>query len=207
MKNIFEVYPKKYDAWYDRNKLAYLSEIEAFKIVIPKEGRGLEIGVGTGRFASALGIQMGIDPSHDMIEIARQRGVNVCWGLGEDLPFLDNAFDYAVIIVTLSFVDNPLGVIKEAWRVLENSGKLIIGIIDRNSFLGEFYRTKKSVFYQEANLLTVKELTALLKTAGFSSFSYYQTIFRLPSKIDSIEKPQRGFGKGGFVVVSAGKII
>ena len=87
--NIFDRYYKKYDIWYDRNKFAYLSELEAIKKVIPSVGRGLEIGVGTGRFAAALNITIGIDPSHNMIEIASRRGVNVRWGFGEDLPFLE----------------------------------------------------------------------------------------------------------------------
>ncbi len=29
MNNIFDKYYKKYDAWYDRNKFAYLSELKA----------------------------------------------------------------------------------------------------------------------------------------------------------------------------------
>lgn len=49
--NIFDAYPKEYDQWYERNRFAYLSEIETLKKVISETGRGLEIGVGTGRFA------------------------------------------------------------------------------------------------------------------------------------------------------------
>jgi len=203
--DIFDRYYKKYDAWYDRNRFAYLSELEALKKVVPEFGKGLEIGVGTGRFAQAMGITLGIDPSVEMLKIAAERGVITRCGVGEDLPFWDSSLDYIAIIVTLSFVDNPPEVLKEAWRVLENNGKLIIGIIDRDSFLGKFYQAKRGAFYKEANLLTVKKLTDLLKTTGFGKFSYHQTIFQLPSKINSIEKPQKGFGKGGFVVVSTQK--
>jgi len=42
----------------------------------------------------------------------------------------------------------------------------------------------------------------LLEGVGFKNFSYYQTIFKLPEKINSIEKPKKGFGKGGFVVIA-----
>ena len=203
--NIFDRYYKKYDAWYDKNKFAYLSELEAVKKVLPKRGKGLEIGVGTGRFAHAVGITAGIDPSKNMIRIARKRGVDARLGSGECLPFKNSTFDYAAIIITICFVKAPQKVLKEARRVLKKNGKLIIGIINKDSFLGKFYQKKKSVFYKQANFFSPKEVTDLLKVARFSHFSYYQTLFKSPGKINLIERPQKGFRKGAFVVISARK--
>ena len=205
MRRLFDRYYKKYDAWYSRNKFAYLSEVEALKNILPQKGKGLEIGVGTGRFAQALSIGYGIDPSGKMLEIARKRGVNVKLGWGEQLPFEACTFDYAAIIITLCFVKYAFGVLRQAGRVLKKNGKLIVGIIDKDSFLAKFYQKKKSVFYKQANFFSVKELISLVKAAGFRKFTYYQTIFRLPARISSIEKPKRGYGKGGFVVIGAQK--
>ena len=205
MSAIFDRYYKRYDDWYDKNKFAYLSELEALKKVLPNAGRGLEIGVGTGRFAAPLGIAMGIDPSHNMIKIAAERGVIVRWGFGEDLPFWYETFDYVAIIITICFVKNPLKVLKEARRVLNEKGKIILGIIDKDSFLGKFYRRKKSAFYKRANFFSIREITDLLEKAGFDKFSYYQTVFKLPESINLTEKPRKGFGKGGFVVISGEK--
>jgi len=67
--DIFNKYTQEYEEWFEKNKFAYLSEIEALKKVIPK-GKGLEIGVGTGRFAKPLKIDVGIDPSENMLKIA-----------------------------------------------------------------------------------------------------------------------------------------
>ena len=203
--NIFGRHYKKYDIWYERNKFAYLSELEAIKEVLPKEGKGLEIGVGIGRFAHALGITMGIDPSKNMIDIAAERGVTVRSGFGEDLPFFENTFDYVAIIITLCFVQNPQKVLREARRVLTKTGKIILGIIDKDSFLGEFYQRKESVFYKQANFFSIKDVSELLKVAGFNKITYRQTLFNYPDKLNSIEKSQKGFGKGGFVVISAQK--
>jgi len=203
--NIFDKYYKRYDTWYDRNRFAYLSELKAVKKVLPKKGKGLEIGVGTGRFANALGIGYGIDPSENMISIARKRGINVKAASGEHLPFKDNSFDYVVIVITICFVRNPLKVLEEAKRVLRQNGKIIIGFIDRDSFLGKAYKKKKSVFYKEANFFSIEEITGMLKDMDFSRFSYYQTLYKLPDKINSVEKPQKGFGQGGFVVISGKK--
>lgn len=203
--NIFDKYYKRYDAWYDRNKFAYLSELEAIKKVLPRRGKGLEIGVGTGRFAYALGIITGIDPSKNMIEIARKKGVNVRLGYGEHLPFKNVAFDYVTIIITICFVKDPEKVLKEAYRVLKKKGKIIMGIVDKDSFLGAFYQKKKSVFYKKADFFNIRKITGLLRDTGFSNFSYYQTLYKLPTEIKSVQKPRKGFGQGGFVVISGEK--
>jgi len=205
MKNIFDRFYQKYDAWYDKHKFAYLSELEAIKRVLPKKGKGLEIGIGTGRFAAPLGIKYGIDPSRQMIEIARRRGVNVRLGYCEKLPFKNFTFDYIAIIITLCFVKNPIKALTEARRVLKKNGKIIIGIIDKESFLGKFYQRKRGVFYKQAIFFGVPELVDLLKTTGFNRISYYQTIYKFPDKIESVQKPKKGFGKGAFVVIQAYK--
>ena len=202
MSSIFDKYYKKYDAWYDKNKFAYLSELKAIRKVLPKKGKGLEVGVGTGRFAQALGIRLGVDPSKNMIEIARKRGVNVKLGYGERLPFKNATFDYAAVIITICFTKNPEKVLKEVCRVLKTKGKIIIGIVDKDSFLGKFYQKKKSAFYKEASFFGIKEITDLLENTGFSKFSYYQTLYNFPEEIKSVQKPQKGFGRGGFVVIA-----
>jgi len=203
MSDFFDKHYKRYDAWYNENKLAYLSELEAVKKVLPKKGYGLEIGVGSGRFAAPLAIAVGVDPSKKMVELARERGVDARLGAGEELPFKDFAFDYVAIIVTLCFVQNPEKVITESARVLKPRGKLIVGIIDKESFLGKFYQKKGSIFYGHARFFNIEEGVQMLRAAGFNDFSYYQTIFNYPDKLRVVEKAQKGYGKGGFVVISA----
>jgi ubiquinone/menaquinone biosynthesis C-methylase UbiE len=206
MKSIFDKYYRTYDEWYDKYNAAFLSEIEAIKKVLPKRGKGLEVGVGTGRFASMLGIAYGIDPSENMVKRARNKGVDARLGFGEEMPFANNTFDYAAIINTLCFVKDPLKVVHETARVLKSNGKIVVGIIDKNSFLGKFYQKKKSRFYKQANFLETKDLTKLLKIAGFSQFVYYQALFSLPKEISKVEQPLKGFDCGGFIVIGAKKL-
>ncbi|MDD5503798.1 MAG: class I SAM-dependent methyltransferase [Candidatus Omnitrophica bacterium] len=207
MSDVFDEQYKKYDTWYDKHKFAFLSELEAIKKFTPRDKKGLEIGVGTGRFAAALGIKWGIDPSPRMLDIAQERGINVRMAFGEDLPFLNESFDYVAIIITLCFVNDPRKVLEEAYRVLEKNGKIVIGIVDKESFLGKYYQKKKSAFYKQARFFSVQEVWNLLRMVGFSSPSYYQTISIFPDEMNLVQKPKRGFGKGGFVAIGAKKLL
>jgi ubiquinone/menaquinone biosynthesis C-methylase UbiE len=207
--NIFDIYTNEYDQWYERNKFVYLSELEALKKVVPKKGKGLEIGVGTGRFAEPLGISYGLDPSEKMLEIAKKRGIKTFVGKGENLPFNNNEFDFVVIVITICFVNNPEQVISESRRVLKDNGKLVIGIVDKDSHLGKLYQEKKNQkdkFYKVANFFSTKEIIEWLKKYNFGKFVIYQTIFQPLEKIKKIEKPKKGFGEGGFVVICGRKI-
>jgi len=205
VSSVFNKYYKKYDFWYDTHQFAFMSELQAIKNVFPKNRRSLEIGVGTGRFAAALKITIGIDPSLKMLRLAEKRGLNVYQGFGENIPFLHDAFDCVLIIITLCFVDDPKKVIAEAARVLKKNGRIIIGIVDKNSFLGKYYQRKKSIFYKQAKFISVKEVTDLLKNTGFGSINYQQTISVRPEKMERVEKPKKGYGQGGFVIIAARK--
>jgi len=144
MNNIFDLYTEEYDNWFDKNYHAYLTELLALKREIPNGKKGVEIGIGTGRFAQMLNIHCGIDLSKKMLKIAKDRGCKVALADAKDLPFRTNEFDCALLMVTLCFVDNSKKVVKETKRIITKSGKIIIGIIDRNSRLGKYYQQKKA---------------------------------------------------------------
>ncbi len=203
--NIFDKDYKRYDQWYEKNHFAYLSELEAIKKYALAKGRSLEVGVGTGRFAAPLNITMAIDSSHNMLTLAGHRGINVRWGMAEDIPFSNDLFDDVFMISTVCFVHDPSKALQECKRVLKDDGCLILGMINKNSFLGHCYMKKKSIFYPQARFFSVEEITQLLEEAGFDNLKYYQTIFDHPKKIRKIEKPQKGFDKGGFIVIKANK--
>jgi len=206
MSSVFDRHVQRYDSWYEKNRHAYLSELGALKKVLPKKGRGLEIGVGTGRFAAPLGIDAGIDPSRQMLALAKARGVKTKQGSGEKIPFADRSFDYAAIIISICFFKHPLKVMHETRRILKTNGKLIIAIVDKNSFLGKAYRKKKSIFYKQARFFGVKEIQGLLRAGGFKITSSYQTLFSLPQRIRCVQMPRKGLGEGGFAVFKARKI-
>jgi len=209
MKKIapFEKHAKEYDAWFDENELVYLSELEAVKSMLPDSGTGIEIGVGTGRFAAPLGIKLGLEPSKSMASLARKRGIEVVEGMAESLPFEDSSFDFVLMVTVICFLDDVGKALSEAYRVLKPGGCIIIAFIDKNSPIGKMYEHRKNedVFYKEATFYSVDEVSDLLQQAGFKNLSFCQTVFQDTAEGEQVEKPEPGYGKGSFVVVRAEK--
>jgi len=201
----FEQYPTEYENWFEENRFAYQSELAALKEFIPDHKKGIEIGVGSGRFAVPLGIGIGIDPSSKMREIAKSYGLEIHNAVAEALPFSDACFDFALMVTTICFLDDVEVALKEAYRIIKPSGSLIIGFIDKDSPLGKLYqqRKRKSVFYDVATFYSMNEIVSQLKKVGFKDFNFAQTIFHTLTEIADIEPVEAGYGEGSFVVVRA----
>lgn len=202
-RTAFDRYPGDYDEWFDRHPAIYQAEISALQQAVPRDKTGIEIGVGTGRFAGPLNIEFGVEPSKAMAEIAEKRGIKVYRGRAEKLPVERGSFDFVLMVNTVCFLsDIPLA-FAEAHRILKPRGEVILAIIDRNSELGRKYEKKKSIhkFYQDAHFLTTGEITDLLVKAGFENFQYWQTL--IGQCADKPERPFPGYGRGSFVVIKA----
>lgn len=201
----FEAHHQRYEAWFDKHEAAYLSELLTLRPFVPWEGRGIEIGVGSGRFAGPLGVQVGVDPAAAMLVYAATRGIEVVEGVAENLPFANDSFDYALVVTTICFVDSPAEMLAEARRVLRPGGRLVIGFIDRESTLGQDYlaHQAESVFYREATFYSADEVERLLLETGFSIGEWAQTLARPLLETREIEAMQAGHGQCAFVVVTA----
>lgn len=207
MKKPFENNVDRYDAWFERSRFAYESELDAIRSLLPKTRNGLEIGVGTGRFASMLGIQTGVEPSPSMGQRAVDRGIDVRRGVAENLPFDDGDFDFVLFVTVICFLDNVLIAFKEAHRILKPGGFIVVGFIDRDSPLGRIYSNRKQndEFYHAATFYSACEVAELLEEANFINFTYRQTIFQNPSALSSPDPLKSGYGEGSFVVVRGEK--
>lgn len=201
----FERHTERYEGWFDTHEAAYQTEVQALQRLLPRVGFGVEIGVGSARFAAPLGIQVGLDPAGDMLLRARERGIDVVKGVAESLPFGAGTFDTALIVTTICFVDDIPRTLAEARRVLGPDGSLVIGYIDKDSPVGRIYQEKKSEnpFYREATFVSTDDLVDALDAAGFSEFEFVQTIYHWPDEIDEPEPIDEGYGDGSFVGIKA----
>lgn len=203
--NPFDIYTAEYENWFKENNNFFQSELLALKRVVPNEKKGIEIGIGSGIFAEKLDIKFGIDPSENMLKLARQRNLTVDYGFAENLPYPDNSFDFAVFITSICFINNPSKALQEAYRVIKQNGNLIIAFIDKESSLGQILTAEKndSKFYRTAYFYSVKEIISLIESCNFVVSEIFQTLTDL--KKTEIEQPMKGFGKGSFVVIKGNK--
>jgi SAM-dependent methyltransferase len=199
----FEENLERYEAWFERNAFAYRSELDAVRALLPEEGTGMEIGVGSGRFAEPLGIRFGVEPSAGMRKVAGARGIEAVDGVAERLPYPDSSFDFALMVTTICFLDDVAAALREAHRVIRPGGAILIGFVDRESALGKSYLKHKdeNPFYREAEFFSTEEVSRHLEEAGFRDLAFRQTVFREPGAMAEVEAPREGYGEGSFVVV------
>ena len=135
---------EKYEAWFKtpEGKFAFGAERMLLERLIsgwPRRGHKLlEIGCGTGRFLDLFyhgGFDVsGIDPTPDMLAMARERmenRVDLHLGHADHLPFDDNEFDYAAMLTVLEFTPEPGKAVLEAARVARKG--LLIGFLNKHS--------------------------------------------------------------------------
>ena len=176
MGHVFDLkLARLYESWQKSPEGILLDRLSSeliIRLLRPQRGdRILDIGCGTGNHLLLfyrLGFDVtGLDASPYMLDIARSRLGNKASlkiGRAEDLPFEDNEFDLATLIITLEFLDDPLAAIKEAGRVTKN--KVFVGVLNSLS-LGcmskKFYALFHNSIFREAHLFTLWGLKSCVK--------------------------------------------
>ena len=183
----------EYEDWFKEPRNRFAVELEnRLMLDMLKPVRGetvLDIGCGTGTSLIPfldMGLHAtGIDPSPYMLDIASktsQNRVDLHRGIAEDLPFEDNAFNYACLVTTLEFVDDAQKAIEEAGRVARD--KLFLGVLNRYAIKG-IQRRVKGVFtktiYNRAHFFSVWELKQTVRTLLGDVPVTWRTVCQFPS--------------------------
>ncbi|MBN1922515.1 MAG: methyltransferase domain-containing protein [Anaerolineae bacterium] len=205
---VFDKHADEYDHWFDENKQIYQAEVSTLRRLMPQTGFGIEVGIGTGRFAIPFGIRMGVEPSRNMAQIATSRNIAVCLAIGEHLPFDDHSFDFVLLVTVVCFVKDVAQLLREVRRVTKVGGKVITAFIDKDSPLGQVYESRKDTdkFYKEAHFYSASEMIALVRRVGLGDLQFCQTIIGLPQNGTTAYQVHNGYGAGAFVAVSATKL-
>ncbi len=209
--NPFDLIAQDYDAWFEgEGKLIFSIESHCLRELLPLlPAPRLEIGVGTGRFAEAIGIDCGLDPSARALAVIKSQDVNRVQAMGEKTPFIKGAFGTVALITTFCFISSGEKVLGEANRVLRHDGKIIMGQILKDSPWGKLYESKKAEghpVYRTATFKSYENVVAMLEKAGFTIERVVSTLFQPPDAVKDFEYTREGYSaKAGFVAVLAGK--
>lgn len=133
----------------------------------------MDLGFGPGQLfksiAPKINKMVGVDFSNDMVEKARLKFKTLIQsgrlelkqaGVSE-LPFQDEAFDQIITCNTIYFWPSPADDIRELYRVMKKSGRLLIGMSTKEQM--EPMALDQSVF----SLYTLDDVKSLLSQAGF----------------------------------------
>jgi ubiquinone/menaquinone biosynthesis C-methylase UbiE len=201
-----------YDSRYNRKRGKFYHAHISERVLegIPRDGKILDLGCGTGLFLKAYeeqgGCGIGLDLSREMIRRARKRcRESECFvGNAEILPFRDESFDAVCSLMAFSYVKRPDLLLSEALRVLRPGGKIAICTLGKNLLtsglpaiytMAELMKLKKigmgdfgEYYYGES------EMQDLLAGAGFTSveigkcsfahLNLADPIFRLARKVE-----------------------
>ena len=102
--------------------------------------RVLDVNCGNGFFLEWLDARghqaTGIDPSPEMLDLARSRlprRISLDCGPAEHLPYEDNTFDTVAMISAIEFTEDPLQALREACRVARRH--VLLGVLNKYSLV------------------------------------------------------------------------
>ena len=168
-RRVFEDKAEEYDRWFDEHDDVYQAQLRMLRQAIPDHGRGLEVGVGSGRFAVPFSIHYGIDPSHELLLMTKRRGIEVMRGEGEHLPYSTDSFDYVLMMTVICYLKDISAVFQEVNRVLRSGGILIVGFIEEGGEIQRIYQheSTKGRFLRFAKFRSATEVDQFFRDAGF----------------------------------------
>lgn len=198
--SIADIYDHHYDHYRGRSYHTHISR--QLMRPLPRGGRLLDIGCGTGLFVEKFvkngGTAIGLDISGKMISRAYHRcpTSEFILGTGEKIPFRDNSFEAVASLLAFSYVKDPHAMLTESYRVLKPGGVISICTLGKKLLtrgipalyqLGEMMKVKHLVMkdfgehYYDKN-----EMISLFTEGGFSDINVSWCSFAHIDMIDPL---------------------
>jgi ubiquinone/menaquinone biosynthesis C-methylase UbiE len=204
--SLFDYSAKDYDSWCKTPIGSYVDSLEKQlidEVAQPKPGEvAIDLGCGTGIYSIWLaekGLSVtGVDLSKEMLKVAIEKShdKNLCIDYKQadlhHLPYEDHTFDLAVCNIVLEFADSPELVIAEGLRVLKTGGRLVVGMIGKDSDWARTYQArakqKKDSVFAQAHFFSSKEINHLSRIEpSILRFGLYITPTNYKNKQSAIQ--------------------
>lgn len=111
----------------------------------------------------------------------------------EDLPLPDAAMDRVLMVHSLEFTENPQETLREIWRVLAPSGRVVIVVPNRRGVWAQFDHTP----FGSGRPYSRGQLLGLLREANFTPAGAAEALFFPPSKMTFVLKLRDGLERLG----------
>jgi len=103
-------------------------------------------------------------------------GVLACLTDERALPFPNALFDRVLVIHALEEADDPLGVLREVWRVLSPSGRVIVAVANRRGV----WSNSESTPFGHGQPYTRGQLETLVREAELEPVAWSRALFAPP---------------------------
>lgn len=151
----------------------FTTRFNILKRFIKKPGKVLDIGTSTGVMLDIFkehGWQTwGVEPSESAL-VASNKGHKVVHSYFEDATFNNNFFDLVILNHTLEHLDNPIGILTKAGRILKKGGIIFVDVPNFGGLSSKFL--KKSWPYlapeEHKHQFTKQSLSQILEKSGFN---------------------------------------
>ena len=110
----------------------------------PGETRLLDVGCNIGTFLNQARLQgyrvTGVEPDEKAVQTATESGLNVKCGYLHDMHFPDEHFDIITLFEVIEHLKDPIGLLKECYRIIRPSGLLFITTGNTDSWTVRFLK-------------------------------------------------------------------
>jgi ubiquinone/menaquinone biosynthesis C-methylase UbiE len=126
-KELYDKVAGSYDRRHE-NPFTLWLRLHEDSMVKKLSGKTVDIGCGTGHHLALLDDVMGVDPSKEMLDVAKKTGKTVVIGKAEKLPFADGVFDNTLCLFCVLNICDYKKAAAEMARVLRPGGTAIISV-------------------------------------------------------------------------------
>ena len=224
----FDEHADAYDRWFLDNQNLLTSELNLVAHFLDKDSTILSVGCGSGLFEMLLAkehdihIKRGVEPSSDMAQIAKKRGLDVDISTAEDYTIPPNTFDTILFNGSISYISDLDACIQNAFDALKTGGKLILIDVPKESGFATLYNLAAALdtwehplleqitpadpypieLVKSANWRTSDEKIERMRAAGFTDFKYAQTLLTHPMYAnEAVQAVVKGCDRGDYVAI------